>query len=211
MAILSLQEQESLKTLTDAVNDTGYWCYWLTDAPFTFQAELNWVQLWNTSLQEPITKPNSLIALRFDGIRSLEFLSFTYPTPNIPENWPELMSQDNLPLANNVLCTFNSQTVIERELLNCKRRTSPFGSGYKKGEDFYQTKFQCLVIGGDVGFLVSANHLHLINGHGEERTLNDVPELSAKWWEYWRAYWNYREKDQAFPYDPACEVTIPIK
>ena len=210
MSALTTQEQESLRILANAINDTGFWCYWQANAPFSFQAEFNWVQLWNETLREPITKPSSQVALRFDGIRSFEFLSFADPTSEIPENWAELMSQDKLPLANGVLVIFNDQAAIEKELLNCKRRTSPFGSWYVQGADFYQTTFQCLVIGGDVGFLIGATTLHWIDGQGIERSFTAVPAASTQWWNYWKTYWDRREKDGALPYDPACEVTIPL-
>ncbi len=211
MKTLSEKERQGLATLVEAICDTGFWSYWSAHKNVIFQAEFEGVQLWNSSLEDPTKKPSSRVAIRFEEIQSIEFLLFTQPTANVPLDWPTLMSQDKLALTQNIIAIFNEKEAIEEASSEAIHRSSPFKTDLEKSVGFYDTRFQGFVRSGGIGFRISFNTMGWLTNPDENLTLEEVPAFHEKWWSYWKRYWAQKNTDQPLPYDPTCEITIPIK
>jgi hypothetical protein len=61
-----------------------------------------------------------------------------------------------------------------------------------------------------VGAIVRAEQFELVDMRGTI-PLDQAPEMSRRWWSYWKDYWRVRGTKDAMPRDYACEVTIPMR
>ena len=61
---------------------------------------------------------------------------------------------------------------------------------------------------GALGLVVGAAKMEMYNFQGQV-TPEQVPEMRARWWAYWKEYWRVWDTPHALPRDYACEVTIP--
>jgi hypothetical protein len=56
--------------------------------------------------------------------------------------------------------------------------------------------------------VIAADRMEIITHKGtvDPESLDD---LSHKWWQYWREYWNRIDSENPMPKDRLCEITIP--
>jgi len=201
-------QKDILTILADAISDVGYWSYWLEQFPNLFQLEFGGVLLWNPPIKEG-KAPSGQIALLFQQPYSVDFLTFSDSSSNMPPDWPQLMSQDKLELPHGVSVLFNDQSLLEKELADVKAFQTVFGFGCQNSNKFFDSEFQCFVRAGDIGVVVCGKKLNWRNHTENNLALDLIPGRSQKWWKYWRAYWDSKETANPFPKDYACEVTIP--
>jgi hypothetical protein len=196
--------------LEEAITDIGYWCWWAEEFPDRVLIEFNGVQLWSEEPQEG-QPSRGVVALNFSQPTSLCFLTRNAATDDLPHNWPDLMHDDKLENLPNIRwggeLHFNDREWVQRVLDGAQRIEVRFGL-HPKTDEFFSSPVMLAFWAGDIGCVVGAQEMTLLNQSGEV-SLDDVPELHGKWWEYWRDYWQRRDTAEAFPEDYACENTIP--
>ncbi|MEK4978156.1 hypothetical protein [Bacillus sp. FSL K6-6540] len=198
-----------LEILEEAISDVGYWSWWAEKLPEAFQIEFGGTHVWSppSSSDSP---PSGQIALRFGNPISVCFLKSV--NSKLPDNWAELFRDDQLESfsINYGEFKFNDLNFI-KELQN-----SNFILEKKYGQQPYQLfdggvpNYSLAFIAGEVGFIILAEELRIINRTGDIN-VDDIEELVSNWWAYWKEYWRLKGTDNELPKDYACEVTIPLK
>jgi hypothetical protein len=102
---------------------------------------------------------------------------------------------------------FNEHEHVLEVLSSARSIDTRFGVS-PSDEEFLRS--QCIVAfgAGPVGCIIGADSMEILTTAGEV-SLEDVPELHERWWEYWREYWDVRGTENALPIDYACESTVP--
>jgi hypothetical protein len=198
---------EGLSVLAGAIYDLGSWRWWVDDFPDAFQVEFGGVQLW-TPPPRPDQPPRGMVALRFDGPLSVTFLT---QGDELPDDWPARLHRDEMePLSIPYEdLAFGPPGMIRELLARATCAETVFGAPADE-VDWAKAGAALVFWAGPAGLAVAASSVAVVT-HDGEIALEELPELHRKWWNYWREYWDRRERPDALPYDWMCEVTIPIK
>jgi hypothetical protein len=203
--------QSEWEALADSITDIGYWNWWDEDFPHSIRVEFGGVQLWMPPSPDSET-PRGTVALQFNNPTSVSFLIHQDAPADIPENWPDLLRNDEFERFNfrdDGAFVFNEHEYV-LEILNSARHVDTRFGVSPRDEHFLRS--QCIVAfgAGPVGCIIGAENMEIITSAGEI-SLDDVPELHERWWEYWREYWDVRGTPNALPEDYACEATVPAE
>lgn len=202
--------EEKLEILEEAISDIGYWSWWAEKLPEAFQIEIGGTHIWSPP-KSTDTPPSGQIALRFANPISICFLKSV--SSKLPNNWADLLKDDQLePFSINYGdFKFNNSNYIRREIMNSNIIVeNKFGEDPTLLIDSDDSNFSLAFLAGEVGFIIIAEELRLINQTGDIK-LNDIDELVSRWWRYWKEYWELKDTLNELPKDYACEVTIPLK
>jgi hypothetical protein len=196
----------ALRTLEDAISDVGMWSWWVPGEDF-FQVEFAGTQLFNLPAT-PDAPPSGQVALKFIKPSIIAFL--THPKGlEMPEDWPEKLHKDELKPFN---ITYSELTLTDPEIVKqifgmSARTLQLLGCGL---DDIPKDAAMLAFWAGPVGLVVIAEQMEIFS-HQRQLKLEEIPELSRKWWAYWKEYWRRRDNENRFPVDYACEVTIPAE
>jgi hypothetical protein len=197
---------DPLGILADVISDVGYWTWWASGLPDTFQIEFGGTQLLfgPPASQGP---PPTKIAIQFRKPAYVFFISRAREDDNL--EWADLLHADELeaPNCSHGEFSFGKNESTQSILEEVRSAKSLLGNDKTVSEILNQP--HCLAFWcGDMGMAIGAEELRLLN-HSGWIDLADIPDFNSKWWSYWRTYWNKRGTTEAFPKDYACEVTIP--
>lgn len=193
-----------LSVLENAISDVGHWRWWTADG-LRFQVEFGFAQLWCEPLKPELPPPN-VVALRFRGVRAAAFL--VRPAVEMPPDWPAALQEDRREPFNVEQDSFTMTSVEAFHKIVRSMQPFRFAIGDAAGLTGDAT-FLLAFRAGDVGVAVTADELAVVNHRGE-LTPEAVVDANARWWSYWRAYWDRRDTDSPLPYDGTCEVVIPL-
>jgi hypothetical protein len=172
-----------------------------------FQVEFGGVQLWcpPTAEGEP---PSGVVALRFAEPVSVVFLALS---KGLPDDWIQQLHDDALePFdISEDRFAFNSDE-LPSGLLQEAIKVTQFHGAAVGTECFREAGFRLCFAAGGAGLIVAGNAMDLWTGQGLV-PIEQVEEMSARWWAYWKEYWRLRRTGKPLPRDYACEVTIPIE
>ncbi|MEO0226404.1 MAG: hypothetical protein ABIL05_05580 [candidate division WOR-3 bacterium] len=201
------QLYECLRILEKSISDVGYWSWWDSNFPDSFQLEFCGVQLWNPPLREG-EPPSGTIALKFLRPVSVSFISRNLPE-DLRDNWYELLHQDKLePFAVNHNCfVINDKTGAEDLLKYLDEIKTIYGIPLEE-QNLFNSEFFVCFWAGPVGAIVFAEKMEILSHRGKIE-LSEIPIISKKWWDYWREYWQKKGTKDELPKDYTCEVTIP--
>lgn len=196
--------------LEDAISDVGNWRWWTADLPHTLQVEFGMVQLWSPPV-EAGEKPSGLIALRFRRPLCVHFVTAREGSQELAPDWPELLHADALEPFNLSPgdVSFADDALLREMLATAGRVETIFGPGPDASAIVAAPRWFALRSGA-AGLVVAAEEVVAVSHEGE-CSPDEVLEKNRRWWSYWKDYWARREKANALPYDPACEVTIPMR
>lgn len=198
---------EALATLETALSDVGYFRWWGERLPEVVQLEFSGVQVY-TPPPEPGRPPRGMLALAFFRPSSVSFLT---RDEALPDDWPADLHGDRLePLS----ISYGELTLRDPraafELLSHARHVETVFGTPADEVDWPAAGALAVFWAGEGGVAIAAERMELMTHDGEVE-LEQLPELHAQWWRYWRDYWDRRETADALPYDWMCEVTIPIR
>ena len=197
--------KETKDILNKAITDVGYWQWW-DEQEGDYMVEFGGVLLYDDTRRGK-TPRSSMVALGFYNNAFLIFLdNDTQP------KWYELLHNDAVdPYTMDPGSLVFDDKEHARDLLQqYKKHHGAFDSMDEALNSIKNAKEILTGTCGDFGFIIGGDHLKLY-GRKEEYTDEDIRLLSAKWWEYWKDYWQKRGTKDAYKEDYACEVTIPYK
>jgi hypothetical protein len=209
----------ALATLEDAITDVGRWCWWDRPQPDVFQVEFEGVQLWNDppSPQEP---PPSRYAIGVFGLLDVVFLSFAAASPDTPDDWPQRLNQDKIgPFQFGSMDRGRFTLTDHLKVMGLRRdarSVQPLVSQCP-GDPLLSAEFNAMsfpVVGfsaGAVGLVVVGKDLQVFDCRGKALTPEEVLQRNARWWGYWRVYWERKGAGRPLPLDPSCELTVPLE
>ena len=96
------------------------------------------------------------------------------------------------------------------DLLQKAVKVTQFHGAAFDTERFHEAAFRLSFAAESAGLIVAGDTMGLHTSRGLV-PVDEVEEMSRKWWVYWKEYWRRRGSDEPLPKDCACEVTIPIK
>jgi len=197
-----------LPILERAISDVGIWTWWAANLPDVFQVEFSGTLLWNPPIEDG-GPPSGTIALRLGFPSNVCFLS---AGEGLPADWHDRLHRDELdPFTIN----YDRFTLTSAKELQAIVKESPDALALVGSRDDLIEEAQTPGIAllafwaGPVGLAATATQMTLLNHHGEISP-EEVQSKSAKWWDYWRDYWDRKDTDSPAPTDYACEVTIPV-
>lgn len=198
-----------LEVLEEAISDVGYWSWWAEKLPEAFQLEFGGTHIWSPPINSS-SPPSGQVALRFGNPVSIIFLKSV--TSNLPNNWTDLFREDQLESfsINYEEFKFNNSKFIRDLLKSDHMVETKFGQDPLLILDNDESNVSLAFLAGEVGFIVIAQELRIINQNGDIE-LNDIEELVSRWWSYWEEYWRVKGTQDELPKDYTCEVTIPLK
>jgi hypothetical protein len=185
----------------------GYWRWWAAELPHVFQVEFGGVQLWCPPATEG-EPPCGVVALRFAQPISVVFLTLS---DDLPDDWIQQFHDDELePFdVSEERFSFNNDE-LPSSLLQEAIKVTQFHGAAVDTEDFREAKFRLCFAAESAGLIVAGNRMDLCTSQGLV-PIEQVEEMSAKWWAYWKEYWKLKRSDNPLPRDYACEATIPLK
>jgi hypothetical protein len=170
------------------------------------QLEFGGTQLWFPPAK-PGGPPSTLIAVRLQNPLVAAFLTAKGAT--LQDGWPEAMGRDEYEPFTVDHEQFTLTSVEAAADYLAAAGTVKAIIGTVPGLSQYRARPMLAFWAGPVGFVGMAESMALYSVHGEFE-LTAVPELSRKWWAYWKEYWARKDTADPMPEDYACEVTIPI-
>jgi len=197
-----------LKVLEKAISDVGYWAWWTADFPTFIMLEFGGSQIW-TKPKDNESPPSGLIGITFLNPYSVSFVTRKFHDMKPPDNWAELLHNDDLdlPEIEYGLFTFTNNDLIELIIENAVTVETVFGIKPTNPE-FKNAEFKFGFWANNFGCIISCESISIIS-HDGDLSLDDVENRRIKWWEYWEEYWVRRNTENPLPADYACEVTIP--
>ena len=197
-----------LELLEDVISDVGYWNWWTADFPNHIMLEFGGTQIWS-SPQGPGLPPSGKIGITFLQPYSVSFITRNWLDREIPENWIELLHNDQLelPEIEKGNFTFTDLNLIERIHKDAFKCETVFGS-QPNSDLFNKSEFKFAFWAFSFGCIITSQSLNIVS-HDGELSLDDIHQRNLKWWEYWEEYWAKRDSNSPLPKDYACEVTIP--
>lgn len=114
---------------------------------------------------------------------------------------PLLISNGSFTLTNTEQFRLICQSAYQREFIVGTERDL---EGITEGQAFLAFWAR------NVGLAVVSESMEVVSHRGD-MAFEDIKAKSIAWWEYWRRYWDQIHSDNSLPYDPLCEVTIPLK
>jgi putative transposase len=193
-----------IEILESAISDVGYWRWWVADLPERFQLEFGGAQLWSPP-PAPDRPPSGLIAIRL--IRPKRITLWTREDAPLSADWFEAMQRDELdPFSVRhdrfTLSSHEDAAAWAREAAT--KRDHFVADGVSDEQRLAVVAFWA----GPVGLHAVCERIEIANLQGT-LTPEAVEEANAKWWKYWREYWDRKDGPDAMPRDYACEVCIP--
>ena len=172
-----------------------------------FQVEFGGVQLWCPPAAEG-EPPCGIVAVRFAKPISVVFLTLS---DDLHDNWIQQFHDDKLePFdVSEEHFSFNDRELASsllQEAVNVDHRHGVDADT----EEFHKAKFRLSFAAGGAGLIVAGDTMELHTSRGLMQ-IDQVEEMSARWWAYWKEYWKLKRSDNPLPRDYACEVTIPLK
>ncbi len=199
---------DAFSILESAIADTADWRVWSPTTRDLIQIELGGVQLWTPPLGG-LGAPSSLIALDFEHPRALGFLVRENPPEDLPDDWADLLSRDEL--TDNML-PLDTVTMTSKEklaaMLDEAHRVEWRLGNREQLSTLADTDSFLALWAGPLGIVVAAEQVK-IRDLGGEIDWEDLEELNKRWWNYWRDYWKRRAGDAPMPRDPLCEMVVP--
>ncbi len=197
---------ENLEILSAAISDVGYWKWWVAKLPQAFQIEFGGVLLWSPP-QEEGHPPGGIFALRFKEPVSVSFLDFS---TDLPADWIQQFHDDKLEpfTVEYGSFGFNQETLIS-DLLKKAVKVTQFHGVEINSQEWVKAKLKLGFAAHEVGLIVAGDSVDLYTSRGSV-SLDEVKEMSKKWWVYWQEYRRLRGTERALPYDYACEVIHPL-
>lgn len=191
-------EDDHLTLLVNVITEAGVWSWWKSNLPNTFQIEFDGVLL----------HPHCKLALIFKNPKSVSFLSMDEIANDM--SWIEKMNQDKLEPKScpDFNFTFSNQEVIQNIIADAKKIETVFGYSPTE-EKFLNEQTHLVFIAYPYGFAISAEDFSIHSKIGEIK-LDQLKDLHAEWWKYWRRYWDLKGTSEELPHDYACEVLMPI-
>jgi hypothetical protein len=198
---------DHLEILAHAISDVGYWRWWAAELPQVFQIEFGGVQLWNPPAAEG-EPPCGIVALRFARPTSVAFLTLS---DKLPSDWIKQFHDDALePFdVSDDRFSFNNRD-LTASLVQEAIKVNQFHGVAVDSEDFCSVQFRLSFAAGGAGLIVAGDTMDLHTSQGLVK-IDQVEEMSARWWTYWKEYWRLKRAGTPLPRDYACEVTIPLK
>ncbi len=190
-----------------AVAEMGLWTWWAGALPDRFQVELGNVMLWNAPRAAGQAPPNRF-ALSCVEPCCVAFLDFGGGAEQ-PDGWPErLRSHDVGPFELDgerfALGDHDRALAILAEA-----RGAAVHAGDAREETVRAAPAVLAFRAGPVGLLVAAARIDLLDFSGAV-AWDEVPARRARWWSYWREYWDRKDTADELPWDLLCEVNIPV-
>ncbi|MEZ0227817.1 MAG: hypothetical protein ACAI25_04275 [Planctomycetota bacterium] len=199
---------EHLEVLERAISDTGCWRWWTESLPETFQIEFGMVQLL-TKAAEPGRAPSSVIALRFERPIMAAFVTHETAPADFDAEWPRLLHEDELRPSPVSFEAFSfSDTEVFRDVLRRARSVEAIHGSTPTLDLVMAAPCKLAFWAPPIGLVVAAEEVVALTHEGA-LTPDEILERSRQWWAYWRDYWKRKDRADALPYDPSCEVTIP--
>ena len=197
-----------LSELSSAIEEVAAWRWWAHEND-QVQLEFSSPQLARETSSDGIPMPVSPIALSLAKTHALGFLTRA-DAHEVPPDWPRQMAADSLDF--DVVPPGLSFELFALNDRDCRARVFeiPHRIEWVVGPSTETARFELTFWAGNVGATVAADALRLTTHEGEIQ-LSDVGNMRKNWWKYWRAYWTLRGSVDALPYDPGCEITIPLK
>jgi hypothetical protein len=199
---------DHLKALEHAITDIGCWRWWDQSLPKTFQVEFSMVQLLNPPMKAG-GPPSGLLALRFKRPITVAFVTHADAPKKFSLDWPDLMHADQLGAfsLNRESFSFSERDVF-RSVLEGAGRVDTVHGPPPTADALAGAPNKLAFWSGPIGLVVAAEEM-IPAGHDGDLSPKDVLDRSRRWWTYWKDYWKRKDRDDALPYDGACEVTIP--
>jgi len=197
--------EDALATLETAIGDIGMFRWWDQRFPRVAQLEFGGVQLW--APPAPGQPPAATLALSFVDPVSVSFLT---RGESLPDDWPARLHRDELdpPDVSAEEITLRDAAYAAELIARATRVDTVFGA--PPGEvDWVAAPVKLVFWAGSAGAAIAAGSLNLVT-HDGKVPLDEVPDAHARWWAYWREYWDRRDTADPLPKDWLCEVTIPI-
>src|SRR5262249_17729729 len=145
------------------------------------------------------------LALRFINPKSVTLLY--KKESRLPKNWLDLFEKDKLQPFSVDYEHFSFDSDRVRKIFLTADSTETI-----IGENYSDNLNGVCTLGfwaGEVGIVIVADSMKIVS-HSGQIELQKIPELHQKWWEYWKNYWDMKETKSPLPYDPLCEITIPL-
>lgn len=198
-----------LDLLASSIADIGCWTWWAEDLPSVFQLEFNGTQLF---IRERETKPPSTqLAIQFLTPRTISFVTRIKTDPEASIKWFELLHKDELPTptCSHESFTFTHTPTMKKMLEEVVETHTVHG--YEPSFDkLVQEAVTLTFWAGNYGMVIGADNMQLWSKDGAI-PLKEIPNLRARWWTYWKEYWDRKDSEHPLPYDVHCEVTIPAE
>ena len=194
---------DTLNILADAISDVGSWWCWQAEGD-TVQVEFCDVQLYDESKPEQEPHSTDVLAVRFRDHAFAIFLD------NLDKKgWHERFRGDDsiLKPIEAYALAFDDAEGARALLDDYENRVTV--CGFADEEALADAKHLLFARCGDVAFIVGGDKMEAI-GNKCKYTAEEIKVSAEKWWAYWKAYWELRGTEGAFPEDYVCEVTIPI-
>ncbi|HEU4557505.1 MAG TPA: hypothetical protein VFS20_06635 [Longimicrobium sp.] len=198
---------EALAVLETALSDIGNFRWWAGHFPDVVQLEFSGVQVY-TPPPAPDRPPRGMLALACARPTSVSFL---WRDEGLPDEWPTELHNDRLeplPMSLGEL-TLRDPSAAAEMLSHARHVETVFGTPADE-VDWSAAPAMLVFWAGEGGVAIAAERIGLMT-HDGEVALDQVPEMHAQWWRYWREYWDRLDTPDAMPYDWMCEVTIPIR
>jgi hypothetical protein len=202
----SNKQESPIENLEYAISHSGLWVWWASDSSKYIQLEFDWTML---LLSKPTKEKHPTNKLSLQFISPVSFIVLTKKESKLPDNWLTLFHEDKIKpfRIDNEYFSFNSAHIKKIIQLSDSSKVV-LGNDYEDIEDI-ENKVQLGFWAGKIGLVVVADSMKIFSNSGEI-DLNDIPRLLDKWWKYWKKYWNVVDTDKKLPYDPLCEINIPL-
>ena len=195
---------ETLNILADAISDVGSWHRWRVRDD-TVQIQFCDIQLYDASKPEKDTHTTDVIAVRFCGHAFAVFLD------NLDvQNWHTHFLEDDSVIypVDTYELAFDDIGEAEAVLRDYRNKTPV--KDWDGLQKLTGAKHLLYARCGEVGLVAGGDEIMIIGKKGPY-TEEEIKADSGKWWDYWKDYWKRRGTKEAYPYDYACEITIPVK
>lgn len=198
---------KEIDVLCGAISDIGYWNWWNAKFPEHFQIEFGGVQMYFPS-DDIEEAPNPLLAIVFLNPKSVNLISKDETSENAAKWFEDLYnSETEPPNCDYYYFTFSNKDIINEIVSQAETIDTLFGYS-PIDEQFLKENVQFAFWAGNFGAVVSADDFKIYSAKGEIE-LSEIDDLHSQWWDYWERYWESKRNSNPFPYDYACEVTIP--
>lgn len=198
----------ALRVLEQAITDIGHWRWWVrSDA--IFQVEFGWVMLL-VPLKNAGDPPTNAIALGFNNPWCVVVLQRSTEGSGLPDDWFTKLGQDELEPLNvdHENFTLTDVHCLHSIYQNADRRDFIVGNEEDMEGIAHDHAFLAFWAQ-DAGLIVISERMDVLSHRGRME-IEEIAAKHAAWWEYWREYWDRIDSDDPLPYDPLCEVTIPL-
>ena len=193
---------DTLGILADAISDVGSWWCWQVEGDVA-QVEFCDVQLYDESKPEREPHSTDVLAVRFRGHAFAVFLD------NLDEDgWHERLRNDDSILypVEAYALAFDGAEGAESLLDGYENHVAI--NCLDPSETLSVAKHLLYARCGDVGFIVGGDDMQVVGQKGK-LTEAEIESAHAKWWTYWKAYWERRGTAGRVAREYVCGVEVP--